>query len=70
MPGEDTKLVHNRQEIVPRHGSLRDDLNAFLGGTGHGRSHQLGRDLLGLNQDLAFGKIGRRPKESYGDTDQ
>ena len=59
---EQLKLVGNREQILPRHHALLDDLNSLLGGVGHRRPNQLGRNQLRLNQNLAFRQIGRRPQ--------
>src|SRR6185312_8121969 len=62
------KLVGDRDEVVARHGSLFDGLDALLGGIRYGRPHKIRRDLLRLNQDLGLREIGCGPQEGSSDT--
>ena len=45
--------LDNAQQIVCRHDSLADDLNALIGVTGNRRLHQVGRQFLLLDQNCS-----------------
>ena len=64
------EFVDDGDQVVSRHQPLLDDLDALLGSTGHRRAHQIGRNLLGLNQYLALRPVGRGPNERQRNPDR
>ena len=61
---EQLEFVGDRDEIISRHRPLLNDLNTLLRSAGNRRPDQFGWNLLRLNEDPSFGKIGRRPQQS------
>ena len=53
----------NRQQIVPRNVALFFDLIALFGHVNDRGPHEVGRDLLRLDEDLALGEVFCRPCE-------
>ncbi len=61
--------LDDAQQVVGRHDPLADDLDALVGEARDRRLHQIGRQLLLLDQDRAGRAVGRRPQQRCGHAD-
>src|SRR5262249_49591261 len=52
-------LVDDPQQIIARHDALLDHLDALIGGVGDGRTDKVNWNVLGLDEDPAFGEVDR-----------
>ena len=68
LVGKQLKLVGNRDQIIARHRTLLNDLNAFLCRIGDRWTDKFRWNLLRLNENLAFRQIRRRPQIRRADT--